>query len=310
MGKLRIGTRGSMLALWQANFVRDLLHDRAGVESEIVIIKTSGDRLQQASLPQIGGKGIFIKELEDALLEGRVDLVVHSMKDVPTTVPPELDFPAICKREDVRDCLVSREGTKLSDLPRGARVGTSSVRRQAQLRHARADLEFCEVRGNVDTRLRKLEAGDYDALVLAKAGLDRLGLSEKITEVISTDVSLPAAGQGALGIEARADDVEVAKILAALDDAASRASVEAERAVLATLGGGCQVPIGTWGRIEGTELILEACVLSLDGADFLRRKLAGSPEAAERTGTELAQLLLADGADRILKQVGHAIGNR
>ncbi len=310
MRPLRIGSRGSLLALWQANAVRDRLARAASVAAEIVIIKTAGDRFQQAPVGQIGLKGVFIKELEDALLEGRVDLAVHSVKDVPTEVPAGLAFPAICEREDVRDALVARAGAQLAELPAGARVGTSSLRRQSQLRHYRPDLELCELRGNVDTRLKKLERGDYDAVVLAKAGLDRLGWSNRITEVISTEVSLPAVGQGALGIEARSDDREVLGALASLDHAETRVAVTAERALLAALEGGCQVPLGAWARLEGDELVLEACILSADGADYIRKRAAGSPRNAEALGRELAQAMLADGADRILRLAGRNVGRR
>jgi hydroxymethylbilane synthase len=307
---LRIGTRGSVLAMWQAGFVRDALKRLAGAECELVIVKTSGDRLATASLAKIGGKGVFIKELEDALLEKRLDLAVHSMKDVPTEIPAGLSFPAICAREDVRDCLISRGGASLPELPRGARVGTGSLRRQAQLRHARPELDFRDLRGNVDTRLRKLEAGDYDAIVLAKAGLDRLGWSERITEVLSADVCLPAAGQGALGIEARTDDAEVREIVARLDDAPSRVGVTAERSVLAALGGGCQVPFGAWGRIEGAELVLEACVLSVDGAEYLHQRATGDAARPEELGRALAAELLAAGAGEILKRAEQDIARR
>ncbi len=310
MRPLRIGSRGSLLALWQATAVRDRLARAASVEAEIVIIKTSGDRFQQAPVAQIGLKGVFIKELEDALLEGRVDLAVHSVKDVPTEVPAGLAFPAICEREDVRDALVACAGAKLAELPAGARVGTSSLRRQSQLRHYRPDLELCELRGNVDTRLKKLERGDYDAVVLAKAGLDRLGWSNRITEVISTEVSLPAVGQGALGIEARSDDREVLGALASLDHAETRVAVTAERALLAALEGGCQVPLGAWARLEGDELVLEACILSADGADYIRKRAASPPRKAEELGRELAQAMLADGADRILRLAGRNVGRR
>lgn len=309
MRPLRIGSRGSLLAQWQANSIHNLLARTAGVQAEIILIKTSGDRFQQANVNQIGLKGVFIKELEDALLEGRVDLAVHSMKDVPTETPAGLAFPAICQREDVRDCLVAHKlGAKLSDLPPAARVGTSSLRRQSQLRHHRPDLDLLELRGNVDTRLRKVERGDYDAVVLAKAGLDRLGWSARITEVISTDISLPAVGQGALGIEARADDREVLDLLVRLDHAETRAAVTAERALLAKLEGGCQVPLGAWGRIEWQELVLDACVLSIDGADYIRLRAAGSPQHAEDLGRELAETLLGAGADRILRLAGRNIG--
>jgi len=307
---LRIGSRGSILAQWQAETVRERLAQMAGVPAEIVFIKTSGDRFQQAEVSQIGLKGVFIKELEDALLEGRVDLAVHSMKDVPTEIPPGLAFPAICQREDVRDCLVTASGARLDDLPAGARVGTSSLRRQSQLRHHRPDLDLRNLRGNVDTRLRKLERGEYDAIVLAKAGLDRLGWSSRITEAISTEISLPAVGQGALGIEARADDGKVLEVLARLDHAETRTAVMAERTLLAELEGGCQVPLGAWGRMEESELVLEACVLSVDGADYIRKRAAGAPREPEALGRDLAQSLLAAGADRILRLAGRNVGNR
>ena len=309
MRALRIGSRGSLLARWQAEAVRDRLAPMAGVSPEIVFIKTSGDRFAQAQINQIGLKGVFIKELEDALVERRVDLAVHSMKDVPTEIPAGLAFPAICEREDVRDCLVTASGAKLAELSAGARVGTSSLRRQAQLRHHRPDLDLRELRGNVDTRLRKLERGDYDAIVLAKAGLDRLGWSDRITEVIPTDVSLPAVGQGALGIEARADDPEVLDVLRQLDHRETRAAVTAERALLAELEGGCQVPMGAWARVEHGELVLEACVLSVDGADYIRKRVTGSPLEAEALGRELARSLVAAGADRILRLAGRNVGN-
>ncbi len=309
MRPLRIGSRGSILALWQANAVGDRLARAAGVEAEIVVIKTSGERFPQANVSQIGLKGVFIKELEDALLEGRVDLAVHSMKDVPTQVPAGLAFPAICEREDVRDALVARSGAKLAELPAGAHVGTSSLRRQSQLRHHRPDLDLRDLRGNVDTRLKKLERGEYDAIVLAKAGLDRLGWSHRITEAISTEVCLPAVGQGALGIEARADDREALEVLAGLDHAETRLAVTAERALLAELEGGCQVPLGAWARIERGELVLEACILSVDGADSIRQRAAGSPQQAEALGRELARTMLAAGADRILRLAGRNVGS-
>jgi len=297
------------LAQWQANSIRERLARETGVEADLVLIKTSGDRFQQASVNQIGLKGVFIKELEDALLERRVDLAVHSMKDVPTEIPAGLAFPAICRREDVHDCLVAHQaGVKLRDLPARARVGTSSLRRQSQLRHFRPDFDLRELRGNVDTRLRKVAAGDYDAIVLAKAGLDRLGWSDRITEVLSTEISLPAVGQGALGIESRADDVEVLDVLALLDHAETRSGVTAERALLAELEGGCQVPLGAWGRIESGELVLDACVLSPDGTEYIRRRATASLQKAEALGRELAEELLAAGADRILKLVGRQLG--
>lgn len=300
MKALRIGTRGSALALWQARSVARQLLQAARTESEIVIIKTSGDKFQQASFSQIGAKGVFIKELEDALLDGRLDLAVHSMKDVPTELPAGLTIAAIGKREDVRDALLSSAGGTLASLPQGARVGTSSLRRQAQLLFARRDLRLLELRGNVDTRIEKLKRGDYDAIVLAKAGLDRLGLSENISEVLSHNVSLPAAGQGAIGIEARSEDSETLCGLAALEHAETRAAVTAERSALAGLGGGCQVPIGAWGRIEDDKLSLDVAVLSPDGTRRMWESGAGSPAEAEEIGKRVARKLREGGAAALL----------
>jgi hydroxymethylbilane synthase len=299
---LRIGTRGSALALWQARSIAKALHDLTGADPEIVIIKTSGDKFQEISFSQIAGKGVFIKELEDALLEERIDLAVHSMKDVPTELPPGLTIAAIGKREDVRDALLSSSGATLATLPQGARVGTSSLRRQSQLLHARRDLRMIELRGNVDTRISKLKRGDYDAIVLAKAGLDRLGLSENITEVLPQDVSLPAAGQGAIGIEARAGDSATLGVLVGLEDAQTRYAVNAERAALAGLGGGCQVPIGAWGRVESGKLLFDVAVLSPDGAQRLWEKDSGSLAEAEAIGQRVARKLRDSGAVALLER--------
>jgi hydroxymethylbilane synthase len=273
-----------------------------GVEPEIVIIKTSGDKFQQTSFSQIGTKGIFIKELEDALLAERIDLAVHSMKDVPTEMPEGLTIGAIGKREDVRDALLSSSGASLESLPQGARVGTSSLRRQSQLLYARRDLRMLELRGNVDTRIEKLKRGDYDAIVLAKAGLDRLGLSGNISQVLPHDVSLPAAGQGAIGIEVRAGDAETLRVLIGLEDAESRSAVTAERAALAGLGGGCQVPIGAWGRVESGKLALDVVVLSQDGTQRMWEKDSGSIEEAEAIGQRVAQKLRDGGAAALLER--------
>lgn len=303
MRPLRIGSRGSILARWQAEFVRKQLFQIAGVEAEIVIIKTSGDKMQQFPLTQIGGKGIFIKELEEELLDEKVDLAVHSVKDIPTDTPGRLHFPAVCRRDDVRDCLVSHAGLGLGQLKQGARVGTSSLRRQAQLRHHRTDLDIRELRGNVDTRLRKVSSGEYDAIVLSKAGLDRLGWSQRITEALSTDISLPAVGQGAIAIESRVKDREVAEILEKLDDAETRTAVIAERALLAKLEGGCQVPLGAWARMERGELVLEAVVCSVDGTEYVRQKSGAAPDQAVQLGEHMARLLLAAGAQSILNEV-------
>jgi len=303
-----MGSRGSILARWQAEFVRKQLFQLTGLEAEIVIIKTSGDKMEQAALTQIGGKGIFIKELEEALLEETIDLAVHSVKDVPTDVPARFSFPAVCRRDDARDCLVSNNGTKLAELKPGARVGTSSPRRQAQLRHYRSDLDIRELRGNVDTRLRKVESGEYDAIVLAKAGLDRLGWSQKITEPLSTEISLPAVGQGAIAIEARAKDLEADEILGKLDDPETRTVIIAERALLSALQGGCQLPLGAWARLERGELVMEAMVCSVDGVQYVRQKASAPPEKAAQLGQQMAQMLIDGGAREILDEVYRSRG--
>lgn len=308
MNRLRIGSRGSKLALWQAEHIRARLSHECRIESEIVIIKTSGDNFQSASVTAIGGKGIFIKEIEDALLDGRVDIAVHSMKDVPTATPSGLCFPAVTEREDPRDCLVSRGGETLGKLPHGARVGTSSLRRQSQLRYFRKDLRVAEMRGNVDTRMRKLEAGEFDAIVVAKAGLDRLGLSDKIAEVIAPEIMLSAVGQGALAIEARERDESLRETLASFDDSETRAAVTAERALLADLEGGCQVPLGAWGRIENGALRLDARVLAADGSECVARNASGAITDAEEIGRSLARELLDAGADRLLRLAGRSVG--
>lgn len=308
MKPLRIGSRGSILARWQAEFVRKHLFRLTGVEAEIIIIKTSGDKMQQAPLTQIGGKGIFIKELEEALLEETVDLAVHSVKDIPTETPSRLHFPAVCRRDDVRDCLVSHTGTLLANLKQGARVGTSSLRRQAQLRHYRSDLDLRELRGNVDTRLRKVESGEYDAIVLSKAGLDRLGWSQKITEPLSTEISLPAVGQGAIAIQSRVSDRDADEILSKLDDVETRTAIIAERALLSALQGGCQVPLGAWARMERAELVMEAVVCSVDGTQYVREKATAPPDQAAQLGEHLARVLAEGGARSILEEVQRARG--
>jgi hydroxymethylbilane synthase len=302
--RLRIGARGSRLALWQANFIGSRLENELGITAEIVVIRTSGDNFQGGDVAQIGIKGVFIKELEEALLRKEVDLAVHSMKDVPTAIPAGLTLLAICERHDVRDCLVARAGKPLRDLPTAARVGTSSVRRQAQVRRLRPDLQMCELRGNVDTRLRKLDEGHYDAIVLAKAGLDRLGWAGRITEVLSPEQCLPAVAQGALGIEARAEDQDICGLLSGLDHAETRRALEAERALLDAVQGGCQLPLGAWARMDGGKLLLDAAIFSADGLRFVRRNASAEPAEAEILGRVLAHELLAAGGGELLKLAG------
>jgi len=300
---IRIGTRGSMLAKWQAEFVRKKILEATGVDAEIVIIKTTGDKLQTASFVQIAGKGVFIKELEEALLNEEIDLAVHSVKDIPTEVPSRLCFPVICRREDTRDCLVAAKNETLSTLRRGARIGTSSLRRRAQILHARRDLDVRELRGNVDTRLRKVASGEYDAILLAKAGLDRLGWSNRISEVLSPDVCMPAVGQGALGVQARLKDNDIADALAPLDDFETRQSIVAERSLLAALEGGCQVPLGAWARFERGELAIDAVVCSPDGSQHVRQRATAPPDQARELGQRVAQMLIDSGAREILEEV-------
>ena len=291
MKHLRIGTRGSLLAKWQAEFVRKQLFQLAGVEGEIVIIKTSGDKLHTSSLSQIGGKGIFIKELEDALLAGTVDLAVHSMKDVPTEIPKGLAFPATLRREDVRDCLISRDGRALDGLPRRARIGTGSLRRQAQLLYHRPDLQMANVRGNVDTRLRKLADGEYDAIVLAMAGLNRLGAADKITQILEAEFMLPAVGQGAIGIETRADDAAARSLAVRIGDADTATALIAERAFLAVLDGSCRTPIGGHAQVSGETIRFRGMVVLSDGSEAFEVYREGRREEAAKLGADAGREL-------------------
>jgi hydroxymethylbilane synthase len=308
LGPLVIGSRGSKLALWQSNWVKSSLEDTVpGLEVTIEIIATTGDELSARPLPEIGGKGVFTRELEESLLEGRIDLAVHSLKDLPTVLPQGLDIAAVTKREDPRDALLvgnhlRTRVSRLVDLPRGAHVGTSSLRRASQLRHLRPDLEIIDLRGNVDTRIRKLESGDYDGIILAAAGLSRLGLGSRIDVIIDTTEMLPAVGQGALGIEAREGDLRVRELLTSLDDAATRRATEAERALLRSLGGGCAIPIAAHARIDAQEehLILDAVVADVSGQRLIRRQVAGDATTAAELGRSLAEAMLEMGAREIL----------
>jgi hydroxymethylbilane synthase len=301
-----IGSRGSKLALWQAEWVRARLAEaRPDVEVRIEIVKTSGDVLRDAPLSVIGGQGAFTKELEEALLAGRIDIAVHSLKDLPTVLPEGLRVAAVTEREDPRDALVLRAGAEgqtnsLAGLPPGAVVGTSSQRRRSQLKHLRPDASVQELRGNVDTRLRKLDAGDFDAVILASAGLRRLGFENRISATLSTAEMLPAVGQGALGVETRADDEDTSELVSPLDDAATRAACEAERALLRSLGGGCLVPIAAHATVTATRLRLEGLVAAPDGGRVLRDAVEDELPNAVRAGETLAARLREQGAEELL----------
>jgi len=300
MANVRIGSRGSQLALWQANHVAALLREQ-GHSVEIEIIKTTGDKILDVALAKVGTKGMFTKEIEEALADRRVDLAVHSLKDVPTELQPEFELAAIMKREDPRDAFISVKYSALGELPKGAKVGTSSLRRQCQLKALRPDLEIFPLRGNVDTRLRKLESGEYDAIILASAGVHRLGLDKHVRSSISPEVMCPAVGQGALAIEARAGDQQVLHYLAFLNHAETRAAVQCERALLGSMGGGCQVPIGAFAQVSAQGLRLRAMVGRPDGSEILREVVEGSDP--ERLGRETAQKLLTRGGEKILSDV-------
>jgi hydroxymethylbilane synthase len=312
--KFSIGSRGSKLALWQANWVKDRLAT-AGFASEIRIIKTTGDKLQKISpaqpipasiaevVGQVGTKGLFIKEIEEALLAGEVDIAVHSLKDLPTEQPPGLTVAAVPAREDARDVFISRDGGSLSRLVSGARVGTSSLRRQTQLHSLRPDLEIVALRGNLDTRLRKLDAGECEALVVAAAGVHRLGLQSRVTAYFDLDQMCPAVGQGALAIEIREGDANIWPAVEPLDDRAAHLAVRAERAVLRRLGGGCQVPIAANAVLDGTQLHLRGVVASLAGDRIIRAAATADSADPEGLGTCVAEELLRQGAQAILDSV-------
>ncbi|HED39589.1 MAG TPA: hydroxymethylbilane synthase [Chromatiales bacterium] len=302
--RIVIATRQSPLALWQAEHVqRRLLEAHPGLEVELLKMNTQGDIILDTPLAKIGGKGLFVKELEQGLMDGRADIAVHSMKDVPVELPEGLHLPVILEREDPRDAFVSNHYTSFEALPQGAKLGTSSLRRQCQLSALRPDLEVISLRGNVGTRLRKLDEGQYDAIILAAAGLMRLELTERIAGKISTDTCLPAIGQGAVGIECRADDPRVNELIGVLNDESTHIRVAAERALNHRLEGGCQVPIGGFAEIDGNKLRLRALVGSPDGSEMIRGEVNGSIDEAEKIGIELADDLLSRGADRILKEV-------
>ena len=299
-----IGSRGSQLALWQANWVKselERLHDN--VDIDIRIIATSGDIIQDVPLAKTGGKGLFVKEIEEALLANEIDLAVHSMKDVPMELPTELGISVITKRENPLDALISKNGEKLADLPQGATIGTSSLRRSSQLLKYRDDFKIHPLRGNVDTRLRKVEEGKYDAILLASAGLNRLGWANRITEEISHDILLPAMGQGALGIETRLDDTKIYDFISTLNHEQTHYAVSAERSLVGRLDGGCQVPIGAYARIEKGLITLKGLVASLDGEVIYKLENVGPVDDAINIGQELGSKLLKMGANEILEKL-------
>ena len=308
-GPIRIGTRGSDLARWQANHLAELLRELDGIPSvEIIHIKTEGDRITDVPLYSVPGKSFFTKEIEQALLDHRVDVAVHSYKDIATELPAGLDIGAVLPREDPRDVLLTGTADGLEGLPQGARVGTSSLRRRALVARWRPDLELVDLRGNVPTRIRKLTDGEYDAIVLAAAGVKRLGLEGNITSYLSLDRVLPAVAQGAIAVQTRQDDEDVLRWLRQLDDADTRQATTAERSLLHRLEGGCQIPVGALARVEDGELTLRAVIASLDGSRAVDGLRAGSVQQSESIGRALAEELLAEGGDSILDEIRAATG--
>jgi hydroxymethylbilane synthase len=302
--QIRIGTRASALALWQAEWVKSELEKKyPGMTVSLTKIKTTGDKILDVPLAKVGGKGLFVKEIEEAMLANEIDIAVHSMKDVPTFFPDGLHLSCITKREDPRDALLSRNNIKFNELSRGANIGTSSLRRQAQIMSIRPDFVIHQLRGNVGTRLQKLKEGKFDAIILAAAGVKRLGLEANVTEYLSPEISLPAIGQGALGIECRVDDRELNDMIAFFNHADSRTCVTGERALLRRLEGGCQVPIACYGQVKGGTLTLSGLVGSVDGRRIIKDTIEGDPETAEKLGVTLAEKLLSRGADVILREV-------
>jgi hydroxymethylbilane synthase len=306
---IRIGTRGSQLALWQAKWVRKAIEQQwPETATELVIIKTTGDRITDVPLAKVGGKGLFVKEIEEALMDGRIDVAVHSMKDMPAELPHGLCISAVPEREIPLDALITHENVPLDRLPRGARVGTSSLRRSSQLLNQRPDLTIEPLRGNLDTRLKKLTSGTLDAIVLAAAGLKRLGLDHLITTVLTPETMLPAVGQGALCIESRTNDGSTSQFLTGLDHAATHLAVMAERAFLHRLEGGCQVPIAAFATIENEQLELTGLVAELDGSRLIKAAVSGPCDRAASLGNKLAEILLARGADAILERLEENAG--
>jgi hydroxymethylbilane synthase len=304
--KITIGTRGSQLALTQSNWVADQLRSaHPGLDVDLQIIKTKGDKILDVPLAKVGGKGLFVKEIEDALLDGRADIAVHSMKDVPTELPEGLFIACVPKREDVRDALISRTGAGLDDLPSGATVGTSSLRRRSQLLYARPDLNVVSLRGNLDTRIKKLETENLDAIVVAAAGLRRMGLADRASQFIPPDLMVPAIGQGALGIEARQDDSETLALLRILHHPPTAVCVAAERAFLATMEGGCQVPLAALCTLSDDRVNVAGLVADPDGVRYFRGQHQGAAENSAEIGRALAQDLLDQGGRAVLEEFYH-----
>lgn len=306
--KLVIGTRGSKLALWQSEYVKGLVEDLTGLPVELKTIKTTGDKILDVPLAKVGGKGLFTKEIEVELAAGTVDLAVHSMKDVPTELPEGLAICAMPARVDPRDVIVSGANYNLDTLPQGGRLGTSSLRRRSQVIALRPDLEIVDVRGNLDTRMRKAENGELDAVILAAAGITRLGWEDRITHYIEPEAMVSAVGQGAIGIEIREDDEFMADVCAKIADPATMCCVTAERVVMRQLEGGCQVPIGAYARIEGDALVMDGLVGSVDGKTIVRTQLTGSPQQPVALGEAMVAALLEMGAGEILASIRDADG--
>ncbi|MDP2644833.1 MAG: hydroxymethylbilane synthase [Desulfobacterales bacterium] len=304
-GKVSIGTRGSALALWQSNWVKSALEKQfSHLSFALKVIKTKGDRILDVPLAKVGGKGLFVKEIEDALLDGRIDLAVHSMKDMPAEIPPGLAIGAIPRRENPQDVLLSKNGLSLSNLAAGARIGTGSLRRAAQLRYARKDLDVVPLRGNLDTRIRKLTTEDLDGIILAAAGVRRLGFESKITQYLDENIMLPAAGQGALCIEVRQNDPRITPVVGVLNHLETQAAVLGERAFLNRIGGSCQVPVAAYGKIQKEILVLCALVADIDGKTIIKETASGSTLHSVDIGTKLADRLLARGAKELLEKIG------
>jgi hydroxymethylbilane synthase len=301
---LKIGTRGSKLALTQTNFVAEIIKKiMPKADIEICIIKTSGDIMEDISLLKMGGKGVFVKEIEDALLSNAIDLAVHSMKDVPTEIPAGLEFAAILQREDVRDILASKDNRKIEQMPRGSRIGTGSLRRASQLLAVLPDIAIIPLRGNLDTRLKKIETEKLAGVIVAAAGMKRMGFAYRITQFIPVEIMLPAVGQGALGLEVRANDDEFKNILAKINHTSTYTEVTAERSFLRHLGGGCRLPIAALGKLEGNKLSLEGLVADPQGSSIIRDKVQGAVFEAEELGKRLAEIILERGGKKLLDMV-------